>query len=71
MGGIFFITVQGRVSNSVTTLGQKLTVILENNLVQKVFLNEKKNQKDSVDFGHRKLTLKVRFWPFSTSAKKQ
>ena len=27
-----------------------------------IFLNEKKNQKNSVDFRNRKLTLKVRFW---------
>ena len=29
-----------------------------------IFFNEKKNQKDSDDFWHRKLTLKVKFWYF-------
>ena len=30
-----------------------------------VFFNEK-NEKDSDDFWHRKLTLKVKFWHFAT-----
>ena len=32
-----------------------------------IFFNEKKNQKDSDDFWHRKLTLKVKFWYFLTA----
>ena len=31
-----------------------------------VFFNEKKNLKDSGDFWHRKLTLKVKFYQFLT-----
>ena len=31
-----------------------------------MFFNEKKNEKDSDDFWHRKLTLKVKFWDFLT-----
>ena len=31
------------------------------------FFNEKKNQKDSDDFWHRKLTSKVKFWYFLTA----
>ena len=30
-----------------------------------IFFNEKKNEKDSDNFWHRKLTLKVRYWLFS------
>ena len=32
-----------------------------------IFFNEKKIQKDSDDFWHRKLTLKVKFWYFLTA----
>ena len=32
-----------------------------------LFFNEKKIQKDSDDFWHRKLTLKVKFWYFLTA----
>ena len=32
-----------------------------------VFFNEKKVEKDSDDFLHRKLTLKVKFWHFLTA----
>ena len=32
-----------------------------------VFFNEKKIEKDSDDFWHRKLTLKVKFWHFLTA----
>ena len=32
-----------------------------------IFFNEKKNQKDSDDFWHRKFTLKVKFWYFLTA----
>ena len=32
-----------------------------------VFFNEKKNEKDSDDFGHRKFTLKVQFSHFGPS----
>ena len=61
---------------------QKLGIILENKGISKlmssknvnnkkcapkfIFFNEKKNQKDSNDFWHRKLTLKVKFWHFLT-----
>ena len=31
-----------------------------------IFFNEKKIEKDSEDFWHRKLTLKVKFWLFLT-----
>ena len=57
---------------------QKLGIILGNEVIEKlilskngnnknlVFLNEKKkkNEKDSDDFRHIKLTLKVKFGPF-------
>ena len=32
-----------------------------------VFINEKKIEKNSDDFWHRKLTLKVKFWHFLTA----
>ena len=42
--------------------------INNNNCAPKmIFFNEKKNQKDSNDFWHRKLTLKVKFWYFLTA----
>ena len=31
-----------------------------------VLFNEKKIENDSDDFGHRKLTLKVKYWHFLT-----
>ena len=59
---------------------QKLGIILENNVILKLILSKnvnntkfapkfffnEKNQKNSNDFGHTKLTLKVRFWHFLT-----
>ena len=47
---------------------QKLTLELNKKWSPKlIFINEKKTQKISVDFRHRKSTLKVRFWHFSTN----
>ena len=65
------------------TVRQKVGMILENKVVQKlklekkvfnkkwspklIFINEKKIQKQSVDIWHRKSTLKVQFWHFLTN----
>ena len=47
-------------------------VIFEIDFIKKcasklVFFNEKKNDEDSDNFCHRKLTLKVEFWHFLTA----
>ena len=44
---------------------QKMTIT--KNLLLNWYSSMKKNQKDSDDFWHRKLTLKVKFWHFLTN----
>ena len=78
-----FIVVTDFPNTDVHTDCQKLGTILEKKVVQKlkfsendnnkkpfsklIFFNEKKIQKDSKDFWHRKLTLKVRLRHFLTT----